>query len=102
MSLSSQVKGDIVTITIVESFDVSLYEQFKEAYLTNLTETSRFIIDLDRATYMDSSALGMLLLLREKTSGDKSRVKLINVSQNVFSILKIAQFQQLFDIQLKA
>ncbi len=99
MSLKTVVNGDVVTITIVGSFDVSLYEQFKEACLAHLTDTSQFVIDMSKATYMDSSALGMLLLLREKTCGDKARVKLINVNESVFSILEIAQFQQLFDIQ---
>lgn len=101
MSLKATVNGDVVTITIDGIFDVSVYELFKEACAANLSDTAQFVIDMDKTTYMDSSALGMLLLLREKTQGDKDRVKLINVDENVLSILEVAQFQQLFNIQAK-
>lgn len=101
MSLKTVVDGDVVTILIDGSFDVSVYEQFKQACQSHLTDTARFVIDLKNASYMDSSALGMLLLLREKTQGDKARVSLVNVGSSVQSILEIAQFHQLFDIQAK-
>ncbi|GKT11585.1 MAG: HptB-dependent secretion and biofilm anti anti-sigma factor [Thiomicrorhabdus sp.] len=99
MSISASVKGELVTVFIDGSFDVSAYEAFKDICQENLTATNRFIIDMAGASYMDSSALGMLLLLREKTAGDKKRITLINVSKNVQSILEIAQFQKLFVIQ---
>lgn len=92
-------EGSIVTISIIGSFDVSAYEEFKEICQNNLTDSNKFIIDLKHANYMDSSALGMLLLLREKTLGDKTRVKLTNVGQDVGSILEIAQFNKLFVIE---
>ncbi len=91
-----------VTIFVTGSFDVSAYEEFKENCEKYLTDSNVFIVDLEKATYMDSSALGMLLLLREKTLGDKTRVRLINVGEDVQSILEIAQFNQLFVIEPKA
>ncbi len=102
MSLNTVVNGNIVTISIDGVFDVSVYEPFKESCRVHLNDDVQFVIDMDNTTYMDSSALGMLLLLREKTQGDKDRVKLINVDENVLSILEIAQFQQLFNIQAKS
>jgi len=101
MSLNTMVNGNVVTISINGIFDVSVYEQFKEYCRVHLNDDVHFVIDMDSTTYMDSSALGMLLLLREKTQGDKDRVKLINVGENVLSVLEVAQFQQLFDIQAK-
>lgn len=101
MGLKTAVDGEVVTISIDGSFDVSVYEQFKEAYQSNLTESNRFVIDLHNAPYIDSSALGMLLLLREKTQGDKARVVLVGVNEIAQRILEIAQFNRLFDIQTK-
>jgi anti-anti-sigma factor len=95
------VNGDVVTLSIDGVFDVGVYEGFKEACFKHLTDVAQFVIDMDKTSYMDSSALGMLLLLRERTQGDKNRVKLINVSEDVLDILEIAQFQQLFNIQTK-
>ncbi|HIE40095.1 MAG TPA: anti-sigma factor antagonist [Thiomicrorhabdus sp.] len=103
MGLKTLVDEDkgVVTIFVIGSFDVSAYEEFKENCRKYLTDSNTFIIDLEQATYMDSSALGMLLLLREKTLGDKKRVRLINVGKEVQSILEIAQFNQLFLIEPK-
>jgi len=99
MGIKADVKDELVTISIDGSFDVSAYETFKDICQKNLTDTNRFIIDMQKTSYMDSSALGMLLLLREKTAGDKRRITLVNVGGNVQSILEIAQFQKLFVIK---
>jgi len=101
MGIETAVDGDLVTISIVGSFDVSAYEEFKAVCQANLTESNHFVIDMEKASYMDSSALGMLLLLREKTQGDKSRITLNNVGEDVKSILEIAQFNQLFVIKTR-
>ena len=96
MSVSASVSGEKVTVFVDGSFDVSAFKDFCQK---NLTDTNRFVIDMKDACYMDSSALGMLLLLREKTAGDKKRITLVNVSDSVQSILEIAQFHKLFVIQ---
>ncbi|MNR56929.1 hypothetical protein D3C85_1776040 [compost metagenome] len=56
------------------------------------------VVDLKDATYLDSSALGMLLLLRDHAGGDRSDIRLINSSSDVTKILAISNFDKLFDI----
>jgi anti-anti-sigma factor len=56
------------------------------------------VVDLKEATYLDSSALGMLLLLRDHVGGDESRVSMVNTSSDVRKILAISNFDKLFDI----
>jgi anti-anti-sigma factor len=55
-------------------------------------------VDLKDATYLDSSALGMLLLLRDHAGGDSSQVKIVNCNADVKKILTISNFEQLFTI----
>jgi anti-anti-sigma factor len=55
-------------------------------------------VDLRDATYLDSSALGMLLLLRDHAGGDGSNIHIINCNPDVKKILAISNFEQLFDI----
>ncbi|MDG6777848.1 STAS domain-containing protein [Thiomicrorhabdus sp. zzn3] len=100
MGVECQVSGKYVTISVDGSFDVSCYDMFNNSYKSYLDQAgSMFIIDMARTTYMDSSALGMLLLLRERTGGDKKRIKIVNVGKPVMEILKVAHFDQLFDIE---
>jgi anti-anti-sigma factor len=56
------------------------------------------VVDLKDATYLDSSALGMLLLLRDHAGGDSSQVKIVNCNADVKKILSISNFEQLFTI----
>ena len=53
------------------------------------------MVDLQDAEYMDSSALGMLLQLRDH--GAKAcEVELVNGNQGIREILRIANFDKLF------
>lgn len=95
--------GQIVTLHIGGSFDVTSYEAFNAAYRPYLDdENSVFVIDMAKTTYLDSSALGMLLMLRDRTHGLRSRVLIDNVNEEVMEILRIASFDQLFNIAQKA
>ncbi|MDX1796038.1 MAG: STAS domain-containing protein [Hydrogenovibrio sp.] len=98
VGVKSKVHDQNVNIEISGNFDISYYDDFNRTINENLETASRFVIDLAQATYMDSSALGMLLMLREKTHSDASRVELVNVNDDVMKILKVAKFEQLFSI----
>lgn len=56
------------------------------------------IVDFKRTTYIDSTALGLMLMLREKKKG-KNKIKLINIHYRVKAIIDMANFQMLFDIE---
>jgi anti-anti-sigma factor len=53
---------------------------------------------LSATDYLDSSALGMLLILRDKVSGNKDLVVLKGAAADVKKILQIANFDKLFTI----
>jgi len=57
-----------------------------------------YIVDLKDATYLDSSALGMLLLLRDHAGGETAHVRIVNCNPDVRKILTISNFEQLFNI----
>ena len=55
------------------------------------------VVDL-RTPLTDSSALGMLLLLRDHEGGEDACISVINTSPDVRKILAISNFEKLFDI----
>ena len=57
------------------------------------------LLDLSGVGYLDSSALGMLLLLREKAEARGMKVVLCRPSPTVLAILRTVQFGKLFEIQ---
>ena len=99
MSVTATVNNGVVNINIDGNFDIGCYDEFNHALNENIQSAQKFVINLAKTTYMDSSALGMLLLLREKTGGTSSKVEFENVSEDVMKILQVAKFDQLFTIR---
>jgi anti-anti-sigma factor len=91
--------GRTLTIGIEGRFDFSTHQAFRNAYEHENREVREFIVDLSRTTYLDSSALGMLLLLRDFAGGDSARIELRHCNKDVRRILTISNFEQLFSIQ---
>lgn len=101
MAITSTVSADgaQVTIYIQGRFDFSSHQEFRNAYEKLNKTPSRFKVDLQGTSYLDSSALGMLLLLRDHAGGERAEIDIVNCSQDVKKILLISNFEQLFSIQ---
>tara|TARA_R100000306_G_scaffold62312_2_gene68449 strand:+ start:2796 stop:3116 length:321 start_codon:yes stop_codon:yes gene_type:complete len=80
-------------------FDFSTYGSFKpiQAELLNQPGTSKIIIDMSQLEYLDSAALGILLLMREKAAERNKKVALRGVQGIVREILGVAHFEKLFE-----
>lgn len=89
---------DTVSVKISGRFDFSVYQDLRNAYMQSPCPDRKFIIDLSDAEYMDSSALGMLLLLREYVGGERSSVKISGGNPAIKKVLEMANFARLFDI----
>jgi anti-anti-sigma factor len=103
MSLTTQVSddGSTVTIGISGRFDFGIHREFRNAYEKAETKSPdpKYVVDLAGTEYMDSSALGMLLLLREHAGGDRSDVTIVNCRPVIREILDIANFDKLFTLK---
>ena len=92
--ISKTVEGDSVVIRIAGSFDFSSHRDFREAY-TASPKQARFVIDLTEVTYLDSAALGMLLMLREHASGGP-RISIKVGPGQAKDAIAVAHFDKLF------
>ena len=100
MSISINVLKDnkSATIKINGRFDFSLHNDFRKSYKdVNLT-AGEYIVDLSTTEYLDSSALGMLLLLKEHADSQSSTVKITGFSSEIKEILTIASFDKIFTL----
>ncbi len=100
MSVTSTVSADKneVTIHMTGRFDFSTHRDFVSAYKEHPKGEISFVVDLKGADYMDSSAMGMLLQLREYGKNGKD-VRLVNGNDGIREILRIANFDKLFTIE---
>ena len=90
-------KKHVLTIQIEGRFDFSCHKAFKDAY-SSVESNCKFELDMTKVTYVDSSALGMLLLLRDYAGGDQGEIVLNNCNDAVEKILRIANFDRLFSL----
>jgi anti-anti-sigma factor len=98
VSSTDMDNGNKVNITVKGRFDFNDHTEFRESYQKYQSNAS-YTLDMNDAEYMDSSALGMLLLLREHAGGDDSKIEVIGCKPEIKKILAIANFQKLFDIK---
>ncbi len=101
MQVKTDTNGSKARIILDGRFDFSAHRVFRDAYGPGLqaTDVKEFEIDLASVDYMDSSALGMLLMLREKAQAACKSVHLRNCQGSVRQILDVANFGQLFQMR---
>ncbi|MBN4054168.1 STAS domain-containing protein [Nitrospira defluvii] len=103
MVLDINVRNDETTSRWILKgrFDYHANNIFRKTYKKNLEGKDKLEIEVDLGgvDYIDSSALGMLLLLKDKAENNKRSVCLVNCNEMVRQILDIANFEKMFKIK---
>jgi anti-anti-sigma factor len=101
MSISVEVSNDgkSAVIKVEGRFDFSVHNEFHRAYKDTVLDNGVYNLDLSATEYLDSSALGMLLLLKEYAESNGSSVKISNANHEIMEILQIASFDKLFALE---
>lgn len=96
------------TVTVTEGraviqlqgrFDFNSHRDFREAIDAVLASPATgIVVDFGGVEYLDSSALGMLLMLRDRAKGAAREVSLASCRGAVKQILDIANFGKLFTV----
>jgi anti-anti-sigma factor len=93
--METQVRTDagIARIVLQGRFDFGSHRDFKTSYEAPLgaTDVRELEIDMGGVEYLDSSALGMLLILKERASATNKRVAITNCRGAVKQVLDIAK-----------
>ena len=101
MTVISKLSEDSkqLTISIEGRFDFSLHQKFRDTYTSITDKSLAYILDLNKTEYMDSSALGMILLLKDHVELYTGNLIISKPNDTVRKILEIAQFQRLMTIE---
>lgn len=89
-------ESDCLSLQLGERFDFSVHREFHDACLGAGRVARSYLIDLAEVTHMDSSALGMLLLLREHAGADHADIRIVNAGTELRGTLRVAGFDKLF------
>jgi len=95
LTIHHDTEQDCLTLQLGERFDFTVHRDFHDACLGGRAARS-YVIDLGEVSRMDSSALGMLLLLREHAGGERSEIRIVNAGSALRGTLRVAGFDKLF------
>ena len=100
MSITSTASDDgtELTIKIDGKFDYRSHDDFRSAYINDTDTPTDYKVDMSNAIYVDSSALGMLLLLRNHANDTDAHIEIVNCSDEVLKVFTISNFDSLFEI----
>ena len=96
-SIKDESKNSAV-VHIRGDFNFSMNAEFREVLDSVAEVSSEVIINMSMANEIDSSALGMLLLFRDKYGKKENKIRIVKCKKGIHDILLRANFQNLFDI----
>lgn len=101
MAVDTNLDAATKTLTIKVSgrFDFGIHQDFRKATEQASNNVNTIIVEMGGVDYLDSSALGMLLVLRDKAGEAKGTVRIKNAKPEVLKILEIANFDKLFTLE---
>lgn len=90
---------EVETLRLPSRFDYSYHRQFGEMYapLVESAICKEIILDFTQVEYLDSSALGMMVLLQKKFSNNNRKIRIKGARGATEEILKMANMQKIFD-----
>ncbi|HLP96878.1 MAG TPA: STAS domain-containing protein [Sideroxyarcus sp.] len=100
MAIYSHVHKQTGCIHIDGRFDFLVHREFKKAYMAMLDNPTiqEIEVNMRQLDFIDSAALGMLMLLRERAQAANKSIVLSNPSEHVSMLLWVASFHKLFAI----
>jgi anti-anti-sigma factor len=87
-----------LVVKIKGRFDYSLLDEWKAFYEDQPNPPSHYILDLSDTHFMDSTAYGMLLLLRNFAGESDADIRILHPTEEIKSYLLTAKFDEYFDI----
>lgn len=88
------------SLQIPERFDFGYHKEFTDQYqaILDAGDVKEIALDFTKVSYLDSSALGMMVLFQKKAKSQNINVRIRGARESAKEILQIANFDRLFNI----
>lgn len=99
--LTIKEENDILIIEVSEErLDMVIAKRFKdELSKASSHKPKKIIINLSKANYFDSSALGALVAYLKEVKSYGGHIVICNLSRSLYALLKLSKLDILFDIK---
>jgi anti-anti-sigma factor len=97
-SVTVSASNDCTTLLVKGSFAFHLQSEFRSAYEQSLGTSKKIVVDLSDTEYMDSSGLGMLLVMKKYLDGKGIAYEISRSHGQTYDLLSMTHFNQYFSI----
>ncbi len=101
MDIDTRMEDGRARLVLNGRFDFNSHAVFNQTTDSLLKEAgiNEVEVDFDQVKYIDSSAMGMLLLLKERAKGASKSITLLNCNGAVAQVFELSNFRRLFTIK---
>ena len=92
-------EDDIQTVKLTGDLDVYSEEDFKSFIDEKIQTDKDVVFDLNDLDYLDSTGLGMFMIVYNMQKENGKSVKVINAKENIKKLFKITELTALFDME---
>ncbi len=95
------ISDGTAVLSLQGRFDFSQYSIFKEeqSQVLEKPDVDKIVLDFSQLQYLDSAALGVMLVLLDRAKESGKTVSIRGASGVVREILDVAHFDRMFDIE---
>lgn len=99
MAIETTIDNDNkhVTIAVEGTFCFNLVQDFRGSYAKRFDH--EFTVDMRKVDYIDSTALGMLLNMKNYLEQPDGMIRIVNTLPQVRKVLMISRFDKKFTIE---
>ncbi len=96
MQVESREIGDIIELTLEGELSIFFKDDVENELQSQIDKGRyKFVIDLSKVTYMDSSGLSLIILAGNKAREHNTNVKLVSPAPQVKYVIDIARIEEL-------
>jgi HptB-dependent secretion and biofilm anti anti-sigma factor len=101
MAIAKNVSPDnrVITIRVKGRFDINVFDEFNSAYKDVSPPGEKYVVDLAETEFLDSAALGMLLLMRERLERFNAKAAIMNCPPKIKRTLVTVALHKLINIE---
>lgn len=99
MNIEKSMIGSVKVIhPVAASLDASNVASFREQIAPLLSDSKRFVIDLDKIDFIDSAGIGALISCLRIAAEDRAQLVLCGLNRPVKALFELMRMHRVFEI----
>lgn len=98
MDLNFEMQFDVAVVSIVGRLDASNASTLKEMFKGCVDKASKFVLDLENTTGLDSTGLGAIVTCLKYVSEVNGEMKLAAIKEKPMMVFQITRAYRIFEI----